>query len=135
MVNSNIPSQSLDRIFQTERHGNTLVVLPTHSVMGTDQDQSDVELRMIVQTLRDPDLVHVVVDFAALTFFGTNLLGGVAMLWKKVRDHDGRLALCNVSAQGRDVLRTTRLVQLWKVYDSRAEAIRAVQSPPETPAS
>ena len=128
-------SEPLERVFQTERHGNTLVVLPAHSVMGSDQNQSDVELRMIVQTLRDPDLVHVVVDFTALTFFGTSLLGGIAMLWKKVRDHDGRLALCNVSKQGRDVLRTTRLVQLWKIYDSRAEAIRAVQSLPDAPAS
>lgn len=130
-----MPRGPMDRIFQTERHGNTLVVLPMHAVMGTDQDQSDVELRLIVQTLRDPDVKHVVVDFVALTFFGTNLLGGVAMLWKKVRDHDGRLALCNVSSHGRDVLRSTRLIQLWKVYDTRAEAIQAVQSLPESPAS
>lgn len=121
-------SGPIKRIFHTERLGNTLLVQPMQSVMGVDLDQADVELRMMVEMLRDPELVHVVVDFAGLTYFGTSMLGGIAMLWKKVSDHHGQLALCNVPRHGREVLRTTRLNKLWQVYDSRAEAVQALHT-------
>jgi anti-anti-sigma factor len=121
-------NEPLKRIFHTERQGDTLIVQPLQSVMGGDLDQADVELRMMVEMLRDPELAHVVIDFAGLSYFGTSMLGGVAMLWKKVSDHHGQLALCNVPQHGREVLRTTRLNKLWQICDTRADALKAVQS-------
>ena len=48
-------------------------------------------------------------------------------VWKTVRDGGGRMALCNVSAVGGEILRIAGFDTLWPICASREEALEAVK--------
>ena len=55
------------------------------------------------------------------------LLDTLCVIWKCIRQRSGRLLLCNLSEFAYDILKVSRLNQLWPVYNSREEALDAVR--------
>jgi hypothetical protein len=50
----------------------------------------------------------------------------MAALWKRVRGGGGKMAVCNVSETGREILQVTKFDTLWPIGPSRQEALKAV---------
>jgi anti-anti-sigma factor len=114
-------------LFEFEVFEPTLVIVPQDNVSSLDDERVQPELGRLFKTLEDPRLRNVVVDFGQVNYFGSSMLEALLKLWKHVNSHAGKMALCNVSAIGREVLQVGRFTTLWNVYESREEALLAVE--------
>jgi anti-anti-sigma factor len=67
---------------------------------------------------------HVVVSFDQVQFFGSEAIGVVIRMAKRVRAYGGDLSLCSMGKAVREIFETCRLVPtLFQVHDSAADAI------------
>jgi anti-anti-sigma factor len=70
--------------------------------------------------------VHAIVDFRQLSYFGSLMLEDLLQLWKAVKAKDGRMALCNLSQTGREIIGVSRFDQLWPVCETQEKAMQSV---------
>jgi anti-anti-sigma factor len=119
---------SESRILHTESDGQVFVVLPRGEVGGFSGEQVSLEVDDVLAELDELAVKKVVFDFDGVPYFGSCLLAAVQRVWKHLNRFGGRLALCNVSEVGLDVLRVSRFVELWPVYETRDEARHALIS-------
>ncbi|HID76230.1 MAG TPA: anti-sigma factor antagonist [Planctomycetaceae bacterium] len=115
------------RIFDSDCDGDTLVIMLLGDVSTLIPEHARVELNQALEKLRPPEVKHVVVDFEQIGYFGSLMLGSLHIIWKRVRQSGGRMALCNVSPTGREVLRVARFDTLWPICGSREEALATVR--------
>jgi len=123
---------SAPKVFRAERDGPTLVVTPLGSVSSLDAGTLQPEIDALLREIAADDLRSVVFDLAEVNYFGSLMLSAIHSVWKRLRPAQGKMAqgkmaLCNVSDLGRDILRIARFDLLWPVYASRQEAVDAVR--------
>ena len=111
--------------FLTERDAETLIIVPTTNLGELELDET--LLQKICDLLQDESIQNLVVDFHRTEYFGSTSLGFFIRLWKRIRQRKGGMALCNVSHNQAEILRITRLDELWKTFPSRADALTAVK--------
>ena len=71
----------------------------------------------------------VVLDLAHTRFFGSSFIEVLFRLWNRVQTRPGgTFALCGLTPHCLDVLKITHLDTLWKLFPTRAEAVRALES-------
>ena len=70
----------------------------------------------------------LVVDLGRVVFLDSSLVGLLVGLHKRARQAGGRLALCGLGPQARDVLDRTRLDRLLHVYPGEAEAVASFEA-------
>jgi anti-anti-sigma factor len=114
-------------IFEVEREGDTIVVVPAVDLREFDYQRIEDGARRIFQLLNSTDIKNVVMDFYKTDYYGSTALGFFLRLWKRVRHEGGWMAFCNVSAHEKDILQVTQLDRLWPICPSRAEALEAVK--------
>jgi anti-anti-sigma factor len=118
---------STPRIFTAETDGKTLVVAPLGSVSSLAGENVKPELDDLLGKLQRAELKNVVVDLKDVSYIGTIMLGAMHTIWKQVRASGGKMALCNVSVVGREILRISGFDTLWPICDSRDEALDIVK--------
>ncbi len=69
---------------------------------------------------------HAVVDFNHLGYFTSTLLEALLQLWKAVKTRNGRMALCNLSPVGREIIAVPHFDHLWPICDTREQAVHEV---------
>ncbi|OHB73167.1 MAG: hypothetical protein A2V70_18100 [Planctomycetes bacterium RBG_13_63_9] len=111
-----------------ETEGNTLVVVPLGSVSSLAGESAKPELDSLLEQLEQGQIRNVVVDFLNVSYFGTIMLATMHTIWKRVRESGGKMALCNLSVVGHEILRISGFDTLWPICDSREEAMEAVRS-------
>ena len=114
------------RIFSAEIVGDTLVVAPLTNVGSLAGEQVDFELNEFLGQLARPEVNNAVIDMQRCSYFGTAMLQVMTAVWKRVRTGGGKMAICNVSEVGREILEVSRFDTLWPVCSSRSEALRVV---------
>ena len=117
---------STSHVFDTQVEGDTLLVISLGYAGSLAGDQMAFELPGLTGQFKQSDLKNVVIDLEKSSWFGTSMLQVMAAMWKHVRAGGGKLALCNVSETGREVLQVTRFDTLWDICSSREEALKAV---------
>jgi anti-sigma B factor antagonist len=115
-------------LFDTRIEGNVLVVIASEDVGRLASLDVRAQTDHLLEPLREHALRHVVIDLEKAEYFGTYMLELMHALWRRVRRADGRVALCNVSDVGREVLHVSRLDTLWPIYASPAEAMQALEA-------
>lgn len=95
--------------------------------------QEDV-LREIFRELRDRlddlDVVKVVLDFKAVTFVASSLLGQLVGLKKFVQERHGWLRLATATEDVMNTFRITRLDEYFEIHDDVAMAIASLAETP-----
>ena len=86
-------------------------------------DQLGEQLLAIASESAQP---KVVLDFGRTDYFGSNFIEVVFRAWKRVRQKDGEFVVCGLNDFCAEILRVTRLDQVWPSYPNRDEAIRAL---------
>jgi len=114
---------STSRIFDIQRDGQTLIVIPQGDVSTLAGEDVQAELDDLLARLDRPDLKHVVVDFHKVSYFGTSMLGALHAIWARLRAGGGTIILCNLSDNALEVLRVARFDTLWPICNSREEAL------------
>jgi pSer/pThr/pTyr-binding forkhead associated (FHA) protein len=113
-----------NKVFATERNGDTLVVIPLGD--ATDFHYGDVhtESNKVRRLLEGGSFKNLVVDLGSAPVFTTVTIKVVVVLSRIVSNRGGQAVLCEASAKTREVLQTMKLLELWPHFDSREEAIR-----------
>jgi anti-anti-sigma regulatory factor len=116
-----------NKIFCIEREGDVLIVCPQGDALGFRYNDVHQESNTTLQTLSDPSLKHLVIDFASKQMLGSVMISVIIKLCRSVGTKGGRAAFCNASPDMLDVLNTMNLTKLWKHYPNRADALAAVR--------
>lgn len=70
----------------------------------------------------------VVLDLSNLKFFGSAFIEALFRAWNQLNARPGgRMSLCGLSDYSREVVEITHLDQLWNVFETREEAVRALR--------
>lgn len=121
-------SMTTSALFEVEVLQPTLIVVPQENVNSLIDDRVQPELMRLFTILADPAVRNVVIDFGQIEYFGSSMLEALLKLWKQVSSLGGKMAVCNISQIGREVLQVGRFDTLWDVCESREAALQAVQA-------
>jgi len=111
----------------TREQGVTVIVLgPEH------ENLDDAELEnlkgVLLNTAVEADHPLVVLDLSRLAYFGSSFIEALICVWNHLNARPGgRMSLCGLTANCREVVRITHLDQLWSVFETREEAVRSLR--------
>ena len=114
------------KYFRIVRNGDTLVFAAIDAIGGLVEDDARVEWDALLEQLSEQGAKNAVVDLGALDYFGSIVLELMVVLWKRVSAQGGKLAVCNVSAVGLEILKTAKFDTIWPIVTTREEALKAV---------
>jgi anti-anti-sigma factor len=117
-------------VFKVEHLGDTVILTPATSLGERQYAETESEVAGILELLNGERATRVVLDLRHPDYFGSSALGFFLRIWKRVCGVGGRMAMCNVSAHGREILQLTGLDRLWPVCSSRRQALAAVARRP-----
>ncbi len=115
-----------DRIIKIAEEANAVVVVSflVPSVSGVnDIDDAAERLREYVDNNRPKALV---VDFADVKFFSSQVLGLLVDIWRRMREYDACILICGISPQLNRVFKLTNLDRIFEFYEDRAAAMDAL---------
>ena len=116
----------MQQIFTTETEGKTLIIVAHRPVSSFAVADVRAELDALTPELQRAEVKGVVLDLEEMPYFGTHMLEAMHLIGRPIRARGGKMALCNVSDVGHEILRTARFDSLWPICPSRQEALQAV---------
>src|SRR5215218_19950 len=117
-------------VFQVERYGDTLVIVPQGDAIGFSSNRIQVELRANEKLLDLPENRNLIIDLHRTNYFGSDMIGHINRLGIKARQACGRLALCDVSSDMQDIFKMMHFEQMWETFATRRQALRSIASVP-----
>lgn len=111
-----------DAVFTATINGPTLVLAVHGSVSGLGDDAALNELDRVIAEVNQGTVRNVLVDFGQSSYFGSLMLETLRRIWNEVHAHGGRMALCNVSPVGKEILQIAKFDQLWPIVETRTDA-------------
>ena len=112
--------------FKLEWHGDAVVVTPASNIESMNWDLIEQAAEIIMAPLRSQEVPLVVVDLSEVGYFGSVFLALLLRCHKFVKSRGGELLLCRASPMAIELLRITALDTLWAIYDTRDEALEAL---------
>ncbi|MCH2203712.1 MAG: STAS domain-containing protein [Fuerstiella sp.] len=124
-------------VFDYETIGDILIVTPVRDLTSfRDQELRNAYNEAYRQLMND-SLRHLIFDLSHLDHFGSTFVGMMLRLAKKSCDNEGSTVLCHLSDNVGHILKQLMLLEnpktdfLWKRTETRANAIKWIQSPQE----
>ncbi len=107
----------------TERQHKTVVILDLSGdiVIG----EGEVELRERVNALLENKQRHILLNFANVTRVDSAGVGELVACYKRTTAANGALKLLNLPEPVSDLLRLTRLRELFEIHDNEEQALAA----------
>ena len=81
-----------------------------------------------MEPLATQDVPMVVFDLTRVGYFGSVFLALILRCHKFLKRRGGELVLCGTNEMARELLKITALDTIWAIYDTRQEAMQAVDS-------
>lgn len=120
------PSSS-DEAFTIERHGDLTVITATRALERVEFGLEEQAADLILDPLRRQENPSILFDLSQVDNFGSMFLALLIRCWKLALSQGGTMALSGVTSRTRELLRITALDMVWPIYESRREAIEALQ--------
>lgn len=120
------PSNSEDA-FTIQRHGDITIFTATPALERVEFGLEEQVAELILKPLKRQDNPLILFDLSRVDNFGSMFLALLIRCWKLALSHGGTMALAGVSPRARELLRITSLDIVWPLYDSRQEAIEALE--------
>lgn len=117
---------STTKFFRVEPIGQTLVFSALGNMGSLVEDDVRDEWDALLKELEIHNAKNAVIDLGALDYFGSIMLELMVVLWKRVSAKRGKLAICNVSPVGKEILQTAKFHTIWPIVATREQAIAAV---------
>ena len=118
---------SKPKYFTVEHADETVIFSAIGSIGGLVEDAARTEWDALLNQVDAAKAKHAVIDLGALDYFGSIMLELLVVLWKRVSAKGGKLALCNVSPVGLEILQTAKFDTLWPIVADREQALKAVK--------
>src|SRR6516165_6573819 len=120
-------SASSGDAFTFERHGDLTVITATEAIERIDFGLEEQVADMILKPLRRQENPLIVFDLSRVENFGSMFLALLIRCWRLALSQGGSMALSGVNDRSRELLRITALDMVWPIYQSKREAIEALQ--------
>lgn len=120
-------SNSADGAFTIERRGDLTVISATEELEHIEFGLEEAVSELILKPLRRQEQPQIVFDLSRVKFFGSVFLALLIRCWKLVVSRGGTMVLSGVDERSRELLRITSLDIVWPIYQSKREAIEALQ--------
>lgn len=112
--------------FEITWHGNVAVVVPARAVESLTWELVEQAADIIMEPLATAEVPLVVVDLKDVGYFGSVFLALLLRCHKFLKRRGGELVLCGLAHEARELLKITALDTIWAIYDSRSEAMQAI---------
>ena len=110
------------KITNSEVDGVEVLALDGRVVLG----EETVALRETVKGLLAAGKKKIVLDLKNVTMIDSSGLGALVTVHTSAKSSGAILRLCNLGSRTNELLQMTRLVPVFEVSDSQAEAVRAM---------
>lgn len=124
-TDSNLPENSNDD-FRLEWHGNAIVITPASNVESMNWELIEQAAEIVMAPLKKHHSPMVVVDLSEVNYFGSVFLALLLRCHTAVKSRSGEIVLCGCSKMARELLKITALDTLWAIYDTKEQALEAV---------
>jgi anti-sigma B factor antagonist len=108
---------------EREDRGDVTVVRLKLPRLGDDDAQAI--FKQVYSLVDDMGRNKLVLDLGPVEYLPSVALGKLVMLNRKAQAANGRLALCQLSPDVRDILDVTHLSQLFQLYATEGEAVQS----------
>jgi anti-sigma B factor antagonist len=116
------------RITERETDGLVLLALDGRIVLG----EESVALRGRVKGLLAAGKKKIVLDLKNVTLIDSSGLGALVAAHSSAQSSGATLGLCNLGSRANELLQVTRLVTVFEVSDSEADAVLAMSKTAST---
>lgn len=116
-----------DEVFTIERRGELTVITATEALEHIEFGLEETVSELILEPLKHQQQPSIVIDLSRVRYFGSMFLALLIRCWKLVISRGGSMALSGVDDRSRELLRVTSLDIVWPIYQSKREAIEALQ--------
>ena len=96
---------------------------------------STVTLPKAVQSLLDEGRNQILLNLAGVGYIDAGGLGELVSTYVTVNEYGGRIKLLNLTEMLRDLMKTTKLLSIFDVYNSESEAMESFAQPEAPPRS
>jgi anti-anti-sigma factor len=120
-------SNSADGAFTIERRGDLTVISATEELEHLEFGLEEAVSELILKSLKRQQQPQIVFDLSRVKFFGSVFLAVLIRCWKLVVSRGGTMVLAGLDERSRELLRITSLDIVWPIYQSKKEAIEALQ--------
>lgn len=117
-----------EKVFKLEREGNTLIVLPQGPALQFQHNEVHLESNALYRALDSPGMLHVVIDLQSVDYVDSVIISSILRCLTKCKQRRGKSVFCNASENMTELLKCIRIGKLWPLFDSREEALQAVNS-------
>jgi len=103
--------------------------------IGLRFGSSTVPLPKAVQSLLDEGRNQILLNLAGVGYIDAGGLGELVSTYITVNEYGGRIKLLNLAEMRRELMKTTKLLTIFDVYDSESEAMNSFaerESPPRS---
>ncbi len=103
--------------------------------IGLRFGSSTVPLPKAVQSLLDEGRNQILLNLAGVGYIDAGGLGELVSTYITVNEYGGRIKLLNLTEMLRELMKTTKLLTIFDVYDSESEAMNSFaerESPPRS---
>ncbi|RKY11209.1 MAG: hypothetical protein DRP65_04920 [Planctomycetota bacterium] len=114
-----------EQIMQISKEGDvTVVSFGLESITGlSGLEHISRRLRALITDQKPGKLI---VDFAGVKFFSSQMLGLLVDIWRKLGDYGGILLISGINPQLNRVFKITNLDKIFDFYPDRASAVKAM---------
>lgn len=116
------------KVFRVVIENDVLIVELAGVVSSLADDSITRELDMVREQLRSTGCKSVVVDLGQVAYFGSSMLEAIRAIWNELTPCSGKLALCNASEVGREILQIAKFDHIWPLVGTRDEAIQLLKA-------
>ncbi|MGO8903504.1 MAG: STAS domain-containing protein [Isosphaeraceae bacterium] len=116
-----------DDAFTIERHGDITVITATAALERLAFRLEEQAAELILKPLQRQENPLILFDLSQVDNFGSMFLALLIRCWKLALTQGGSMALSGVSQRTRELLRVTSLDTVWPIYDSKPEAMEALE--------
>jgi len=122
------PDEWLGTSLSVERQGETLIISPHFHSGMFGYAKLQVETNALRKILNDLTVRRLVIDLHALENCGAEVLSAIVSLALQTEASGGQAVLCRASPQMKELLVEIGLDRRWRLYLTREQAVRAVNS-------
>ncbi len=117
----------MDSLLTAQQEGQVTVVALQGEYGSFDAASLGALCDRLLELADSGPLPVMVVDLANTEYFGSSFLGILVRCHAHLRRRGGSLLVCRPHEQLRQEMASTRLDEVWRVFDSRTDALREAQ--------
>jgi anti-sigma B factor antagonist len=114
--------------FKLQWHGNSVVITPAPNVESLSWELIEQAAEIVMEPIRSSSSPMVVFDISQVNYFGSVFLALLLRCHTAVKNRGGELVICGASEMARELLKITALDTLWALYDTKEQALEAIDS-------